>query len=361
VHLKCVQHCIAKLLNISGIVCQHGKPCLLLAKKKKVIDQQDHTISKQGTNESGIVEIKNVPTQLILFAIMQWQQCGKHLKKKQVGYNTNNFLKQISVWLILKNETTSGCIKSYRSQLPQLAEKCKMSVRTLEARINALRTEGLAFVNEKTLYLRDYKVLRRYGIKIDEREQTISYDTTDTVTLAEKLITIGIARLKERWMKMYWMKVNNNPDEYKALYDLFIKNGADASKLNSPEYFRQTHLEALCQSFNEETPGQPYYQFLHYQINANPDLNARADTYAFKFGYAAAMSFCHLKYRLVKKGLLLCEKDNIDGTRRARKDDKVFRVKWAKQSKTTIWFRPDQLTVLTNKIFSNDQPKTTAA
>src|SRR4051794_26787798 len=79
-----------------------------------------------------IIEIKNVPAELIKYAILQWIPCWKYAKKTGVGNSTNTFIKAISVWLILKSETSSGCMHNYRTQLAALAVKCKMCVRTLE-------------------------------------------------------------------------------------------------------------------------------------------------------------------------------------------------------------------------------------
>src|SRR4051794_35331078 len=67
----------------------------------------------------GMMEIKNVPVNLVLFALQQWKPCHQYAIKTGRGSNTNSFIKGISVWLILKSETTSGNIHNYRSQLPE--------------------------------------------------------------------------------------------------------------------------------------------------------------------------------------------------------------------------------------------------
>jgi hypothetical protein len=293
-----------------------------------------------------VLEIKNVPTQLILYAVTQWLPCQKYAKDKRLAKNTNQFIKAISVWLILKSETTSGQVKNYRSQLHELAAKCKMCVRTLERYIAWLRDEKLVHVENRNLYLHEYKILRKYSINITDRLQTIYYDTTDNKSLAEILIAIAMQKFKERWMKMYWNKLTQNPDVYKTLYDLLIYFKADASRLNDPEYFRQEHLKLMLKIFREDKPGHSkLLDFLHEYIEANPDLNARADTYAYKFNYNAAMSFCHLKFRLIKKGLISVIKEHVEGFHRARKDDKMFHLRWLRDVQHTIWFRCDQITI----------------
>lgn len=297
--------------------------------------------------DSGMLEIKNIPTGLILYAVQQWLPCQRYATGGGMPKNTNHFIKAISVWLILKSETTSGNVHGYRKQLPVLATKCKMSVRTLEKYINWMRKEKLATVTEKNLQLESYKALRRFDIDIKEREQTIYYDTTNETDLAEILIALALMKFKERWLRMYWKKMKQNPDKYKHLYDLLIKNGADPSRLQEPEYFRECHLELLKLSFEQETPGHSStFHFLHNECNANPDINATASTYAFKMGYNHAMSFCHLKYRLERKGLVSFYERVIEGMQRAHKDDGLFHVRWLKEARHTIWFMCDRIEVL---------------
>lgn len=148
---------------------------------------------KSIAKRSGLLEIKNTPTQLILYAIKQWSICNKYAYKTGVGNNTNVF-KGIAVWLILKNETTSGIIKNYRSQLPHLAYMFKMSVRTLDKYLEWLKNEGLVHVDAKKLFLHDYKVLRKYGIDIKDRLPILIYDIENTTTLSEIIVSIALKK-----------------------------------------------------------------------------------------------------------------------------------------------------------------------
>lgn len=200
---------------------------------------------KSIAKSSGTMEIKNTPKQLILYAIKQWSLCNKYAVKTGVGNNTNVFIKGISVWLILKNETTSGIIKNYRSRLPYLAAMCKVSVRTLDKYLAWLKNEGLVHVYAKNLFLHDYNALRKYGINVKDRLPTFIYDIVNSTTLAEVIVSIALKKMQQRRMQMYWKKMNQNPDVYKTLYDLLIFFKADASRLNDPEYFRQMHLELM--------------------------------------------------------------------------------------------------------------------
>lgn len=323
------------------------------------------------SNSSAESGIKRVPTALILFAVTKWTPCFKYAKKTGVGNNTNQFIRNISAWLILKNETSSAVIQNYRTQLQRLAAKCKISERTLRSRIAWMKSEGLVHEEGKDLVIHKYEVLKKkYSINIKQREQTILYNETDNTSLAETIIAIAIKKMQERWMEVYWKKLTQNPDEYKTLYDFFIHLGADAAMLHDREYFRQCHLEAIIQAYEEEKPGQPAYDLLHKILkNANPDLNCTAATYANKFGYSegkedengevipAAMSFCQLKFRLAKKGLLEFEKGHVNSMCCSRKDEKIYHHRFVRKTKEifwTVWFRPDQITIKTEAIF--EQP-----
>ena len=304
-------------------------------------------------SDSGMLEIKNVPTGLILYAVQQWLPCQKYAKASGMHKNTNTFIKAISVWLILKSETSSGKIKQYRSQLQLLAAKCKMSVRTLEKYINWLRAEQLATVDKRDLILETYKALRRYEISLEERLPTIQYNINDETNLSEILITIAFMKYKERWSRMYWKKMKQNPDRYKLLYDV-LAQFYDATRLQDPEYFRECHLDLLKKTFQHEKPGHSeIFQLLHEELNANPDLNARADTYAYKLGYGHAMSFVHLKYRLESKGLISFYMRVIEGENRAHKDESTYHVRWLKQQKHTVWFMCDRIEILAEKFLKN--------
>lgn len=315
----------------------------------------EETILNQATPHTGsaVLEIQRVPTELILFAITNWQLCQVYAKKTGKGKCTNNFIKAIAVWLILKNETTSGSIQHYRSQLPQLAQKCKMCVRTLESYLSLLRSEGLVSVVGKHLLLKDYRTLRKYEISTKQREETIYYDTSNKTTLAEQLIAIGLERMKDSWMQVYWQKVTKNQAAFSELKSHLIAwLDADQRRLeDDPEYFRDCHLELLKKTYKEEAPGQESFDFLHHFITANPDLNARQDTYALKFGLQAAMSFVHIKRKLQSKGLIHVRKDHVESEYRAHKDEQVFHHRYVRKTKQTIWFRPDQITIKHEAIF----------
>lgn len=306
---------------------------------------------------------------MIAYAAQQWLPCHKY-KKTANGKNTNAFVKGIAVWLLLKHETPSGKIQGYRDQLKQLAYKCKMCVRSLDKYIAWLRDEQLATVEGRDLLLEGYKALKQYGINIRQREQTINYDTTSKATLAEIIIALGIEKMKDKPRDAYWQKVTKNQDALGELRNHLIAYGADQQRLDNPEYFRQCHLRLLKLTYKEAGPGQTSFYLLHKYIQANPDINMKAATYARKMGYAVlehqnqatrkdeskSMGFSHLKWRLATKGLIIISKDQVESDYRARKDEKIFHHRYVRDTKRTIWFLPDQLNINHAEIF-----KTTAA
>jgi hypothetical protein len=306
-----------------------------------------------------VLELKNVPTELILYATTQWNYCGKYVIKG-TGKNTNPFLQGIAVWLILKAETPSGKIQNYWSQLDELALKCKLKPATIAKRISWLKREGLLQVeNRKHLVLSSYNVLRKYNINIRKREETIYYNPAEKADLASVLVTIMLAKNKETRMATYWKKLTKNPDAFAVLKEHLIIHGADRSRMDDAQYFRQRHLDLLIKSYKDAKTGQSSYQLLHEMIDANPDLNCKAATYGRQMGYSVfekenpvngkdeseSMGFSHLKQRLVKKGLIHVTKEHIESDYRGRKDEKTYHHRYVRESKKTIWYRPDQVLI----------------
>jgi hypothetical protein len=326
-----------------------------------------HTIPRAAD----VLELKNVPTELILYTYWQWEYCGEY-KAAGNGKNVNRFLRHIAIWIILKNMTTSGVIKKYRDQLPDLARACKMSETTMQRYVYWLQDEGLVTIHNRNLVLKDYKFLqKKYGINIKEREQTIFYDVNDNKKLSEILISVALLHKQSDRMQVYWNKVTQNQDMYKLLYDLLVQFGADSSRLQNPEYFRECHLELQCQTYQEEKPGQPAFNFIHNMLKANPDLNCKASTYGRQMGYAVfetanpvtkkdesrCMCFGHLKKRLMKKGLIDITVDHIESEVISRKDERVYHHRYNRKSGKTVWFRPDQIAINKAVFFT---PKTAA-
>jgi hypothetical protein len=313
-----------------------------------------------------VLEIHNVPTALILYAIEQWTLCNKYAHKTGVGNNTNPFLRAVAVWILLKHETTSGKIKHYRKQLPQMATKCKMSVRSLDSYLAWLKKEELAHVEGTSLVLHSYQSVKKYGINIQQRQQTILYDTNSKASFAHILAAIGVEKLKDKPRTTYWKKVTKNPDALAELRTHLIAYGADATRLDTdPEYFRLSHLQLLEASYKNEGPGRSSFYLLHKFIDANPDINYKAATYAFKMGYsvqeredkvtgkdeAHSSGFSRLKHKLKALGLITVKKAHIESEYRARKDEKIFHHRYVRRTKKTIWFRPDQININNDAIY----------
>jgi hypothetical protein len=305
------------------------------------------------------LELKNIPTELILYAYKQWTYCGRYVTKGK-GKNTNQFLQGVAAWLILKHETPSGKIQNYWSQLEYLAAKCKLSAGAMAKRIAWLRKEGLLqVVNRKHLVMSPYTLLKsKYNLNIREREETFYYDYSKKGDLASILITIAIGHAKKRRGNMYRKKLENNLLALAELRSLLVKFGADINRIDDPEYFREQHLRLLTRSYKNDIMDQSTYRFLHEVIDANPDLNAKEATYGREMGYSVlektnqytgkdeseSLGFGHLKRRLIEKGLIGITKEHINSEYRARKDEEKFHHRYDKDNtKTTVWFRPCQI------------------
>lgn len=302
-----------------------------------------------GSNN--VLELHSVPTELILYAVHNWQLCQQYTTVRSCGNNTNRALKGIATWLILKAQTTTGVLQNYRKQLPDLATQCKVSVRTMESRLLWLKQQGIIKIEGRNLFVDSYKSLRKFDIDIYETEKPIYYDTEGDAKLEDILTAIALGKAKEKWMHMYSRKLTSNPNTLAEVRNHLIAYGADQEQLDDMEYIRQQHLKLLIETYKTEESGQTSFALLHEYVDANPDLNARQDTLAHKLGLAAAMSFCHIKFRLLKHKLITVTKAHIRSEYRARKNEKQFHHRWLDKDKQTIWFRPDQIVINHAAIF----------
>lgn len=318
--------------------------------KRKIILNQGQTIEVSST----VLELKNVPAELLLYANKQRKVCGDFITTGK-AHTHNPFAKAISVWIILKNLTTSGVYNDLRLQKVSLAANCKMSVSVFERQLRYLKQHDLLSMKDGRLMVHNYSVLRRFGININQRIETIQYDTSNKIKLQDIFTTLAIQHEQNRCKQAYWSKVTSNQDVFNALSDVFKKGGAHGSLLADKEYFRQVHQEARMQTFENEKSGHEDFDLLHKLVKANPDINLKCETYAKYFGFIAPMAITHIKRKLQKLGLISVDKPLVKGEKRAHIDDEIFYVRYLPEERKTLWLPPDQLTVHLNHIIIKQQ------
>lgn len=318
------------------------------------------------TISASIIELKNIPLEAIDLMVRGWEECGRYVKTGKAKH-TNPTARALDTWIILKTITTSGKIHNYRQQLNDLAATCKIGVRMLQSRIKWLKERNLVYTENKHLYLNSYKSLKQeFEIDITERtQQVIFYDTTDNITLAEKLFPLGIDRMKERCRYMYNKKINKNTTTRREISNHAVAYGANQEKLGNTEYFRHSHLVLQLKTYKEEPAGQTSFYLTHDHVDANPDLNFKQATLARRMGYAVlektdpvtgkdiseSIGVGHFLRRLAKKNLITIKKGHVESEYRARKDEAVFHHRFVRETKKTIWYRPNQITVNHEAIF----------
>jgi hypothetical protein len=110
-------------------------------------------------------ELKNVPVELLLFA----------------AESPFYILRAISVFIILKNETTTGVIHNYTKQVQAISSKYGITTATLNKFIPVLLNIDWARANGSNLHLVSYKLFKAYSLNIENR-CTIRYNISEDIS-----------------------------------------------------------------------------------------------------------------------------------------------------------------------------------
>lgn len=182
---------------------------------------------------SNYIEI-SIPTELAKFAV--WQ------RNVVTRYETNQLIKAIDTWLILKHLTTSGQVKEWNRQKEYLLKCCKCTDATLRTRLRMLHELKL---------ITWYKIERKNdSIKVcswsdletvfsidTEKRLSIQYNINDAQTIQQWLIAAEIEDNKDRQDFAITCKVSANPEVKSSFDAAIIEAGADRSKLDDMQYF----------------------------------------------------------------------------------------------------------------------------
>jgi hypothetical protein len=324
-------------------------------------------LSKQPTIANQYIEPFRIAVHIgvIDFITRQWKENGKHVKTGKAKH-TNPYATGLSIWYILKAETSSGIIQNYRSQLTELAAKCLHCTSSLQKWIAWLRNEGLLHIEGKHLRLHSFAALKKYGINYKQKvEKAVYYDSSENISLSDKLLAIGIVRMQERGKRIYEKKITGNPAIQREIGNHLIAYGADAKKVSTDlDYYRKEHLALCIRSYKEEETGQSSFDLLHKDTNVNPDIQLCTATYGRYMGYSVlekkdvdgkgqpkCMGFSHLKRKLATMGVIKVRHRHVESEYQARKDEKVFHHRWVKKKRRTIWFLPDEIIINHDVIF----------
>lgn len=147
---------------------------------------------KQETSD--IIRIKDVPVELLVYAVYQARQKAKYALNEA-----------ICIWLILKTIYPKGIIQDYKKQLHAIEKRLSPSmyedlgIQGITENIELLQQEFLIEIKNKDVLLLDYNVAaKRFGIDIRKRAKTIIYDIQGHPFLADVIedIVLGPMHLR---------------------------------------------------------------------------------------------------------------------------------------------------------------------
>lgn len=283
---------------------------------------------------SEYIEI-SIPSELARFAT--WQRKLIH------KYETNQVIKALDTWLLLKHETTSGTIQQWNDQKKDLLHKCKCTDSIFRHRLQVLHDMKLITL---------YKINRKNdSIKICSWEQlaktfdidvtdkfTIQYNINDKQKIHHWIIAVEIQDNKNRQDYSIARKLKKNAEAKMLLDAELIKRGADLSKLKDLQYYLSRMRILYASDFNRLSE-------VHQElIEIRPDNNRSTRGIANSWNARHAMTASYWKKILKQAGIIDVVSVQIESQDRAR--NKYCRVLWLKKEKQTLLCLCDQIEIL---------------
>ncbi len=261
-------------------------------------------------------------------------------------YETNKIIRAIDTWLCLKSTTTSSIIQHYHKQLPALLQTCKISKASFLNRLHYLQSQKLITwdMRNRSITICSYKKLADHFNYIHTSLIPKIYDVTDNKRIFDHISAVEWQCNQDLQRKALHNHLDKNPEIKSAQIEIMCRGGADRKRLLDDKiYYQQTLWHFQQQSFKTCPPGSETYQILHA---FHADVN-RSTHKALKRSrnYKSASSVSYEKKRMVNTGIIKVEKIKVLSRVRARKN-KEYRVRWLEHKKQTIWFIPDQVTII---------------
>jgi hypothetical protein len=277
----------------------------------------------------------SIPYELATYAVSERSLVNK--------YETNQVIRALDTWLVLKHETTSGLIQCWNKQKDHLLKICKCSETVFRHRIKLLLSINLVSL---------YKIeCRNDSIKVcswDQLGKCLGIDTKNTLTIQYKitddkkifhwLIATDIQHNKNRQDIAILTKLEKNPEVKAAVIAELIKTGADQLRLDDLEYFL-TRLR-LCY-FSDFVRVSEIHDVM---IQIRPDNNRGVRAAADAWGCKHPVTVSYWKKILHRKKVIDVSKLQVTSQNRVR--NKECRVLWLKKEQQTLLCLCDQIEIL---------------
>lgn len=277
----------------------------------------------------------SIPLELSRFAVSQRRLVNK--------YETNQIIRALDTWLILKHETTSGHIQQWNKQKKRLLALCKCTETILRHRLNILATMKL---------ISWYKIERKRDsiricswediaevLQIDVKERLpIQYNINDKQTIHQWIIATEINDNKNRQDFSIVTKLKKNPELYTAVVAAVIAAGADHARINDIQYLL-SWLRIVYH--NDFITGSDIHELL---LEIRPDNNRGVKGIANAWNCKHKVTISYWKKVLQTNKIIDVSKLQIESKERVRNAN--CKVLWLEKKKQTLLCLCDQITIL---------------
>jgi hypothetical protein len=279
----------------------------------------------------------SIPYDLASYAV-----CQRNLVNK---YETNQIIKALDTWLVLKHETTSGTIQQWNAQKQWLFTLCKCSETIFRHRLRVLQDLGLLSIAAGSLHVCSWdKVAAKFSWDIN-KYFTVQYNINDKQRLQEWIIAAEIEDNKHRQEYALLTKLNKNPESYNEIIAAAIASGAERDKLKSASYLLSWMRVLYTSGFAK---GSDIHNVL---IDFRPDNNRSVRGIANAWNCKHPVTISYWKKIMQDRKIIDISKLQIESEQRAR--NKHCRVLWLKGPAQTLLCLCDQIEILKPWIATN--------
>lgn len=254
-------------------------------------------------------------------------------------YETNQLIKALDTWLILKAETSSGYIQQWNRQKDYLLKICKVSESIFRHRLNILADLKILQYNRHGITVASWeKFGASLNIETDNR-LTVNYCIHDKSKVQQWIIATEIEDNKQRQEYALLLKLNKNLECKTEIRETLIKSGADRTRLNSDTAYFIAMMKAFYLS-DFVSKSEIHNVLIHFRPDNNRSVYGMAKAWNCKHPQTVS----YWKKKLKQSNIIDIQKLSIESLSRTR--NKMCRVLWLEKDKATLLRLCDQIDIL---------------
>lgn len=272
----------------------------------------------------------SIPYELAAYLVAQRKQVNK--------YETNQLIRAVGTWLLLKHETSSGIISSWTLQKKHLLQLCKCNENTFRHRLRVLSDIGFLQVKRSVIHLSSWKTIETI-LGIDCRDRMpVQYNINDKQQIYQWIIAAEIEDNKRRQDYMILAKMDKNIELKSELIALALSMGADRARITDDDYLLSWLRTIYISSFHRSSD-------IHRLMNViRPDNNRSVKAIRRAWCARSTQTVSYWKHSLSSAGIISVQKMQVESVDRSR--NKYCTVLWLKKQQQTLLVMPDIIEIL---------------